>query len=247
MTQNPRYERNILTPEIGEEGQALLNKASILVVGAGGLGSPVLYYLAAAGVGNITIMDGDQVEISNLQRQIIHTEQDLGRNKAISAREKLEKLNSEIKIDAVGHSLTRENMGAISQKIDLIFDCTDNFLARRDINHLSLTRKIPFVYAAISGFLGQIAIFDPNSLDETGCYNCLFSDVHEEAEKIPVATTTPAIVGAFAACEGVKWILNLETSTRGNLLLVNSLTSDLKKIALSRSEDCTECAKNDKI
>jgi len=247
MTRNPRYERNILTPEIGEEGQARLDNASILVIGAGGLGTPVLYYLAAAGVGNIAIMDGDRVEISNLQRQIIHTEQDLGRNKAVSACEKLEKLNSEIKIDAIEHFLTRENMASLPQNIDLIFDCTDNFLARRDINYLSLTRKIPFVYAAISGFLGQIAIFDPKNLDKTGCYNCLFEGAQEEKEKIPVATTTPAIVGAFAACEGMKLLLGLETSALGKLLLINSLTSDVKKIALSRSEDCTECAKNDKI
>jgi len=237
-----RYERNILVPEIAEKGQEKLNNASVLVIGAGGLGSPVLYYLVAAGVEKITIIDGDVVNISNLQRQIIHTENDLGKNKALSAKEKLIKLNSGVRVDIFENYLDNDNiLDFFELKFDLIFDCTDNFAARKIINKLSLMSKTPFVYAAISGFSGQLTLFDPNNIDITGCYNCLFNDLSDNKEPIPVASTTPGIIGAMAACEGLKYLLDIPNENTGKLILTDTLSLTVKKVALSRNMDCTEC------
>ena len=237
-----RYERNILVPEIAENGQGKINNASVLVVGAGGLGSPVPYYLAAAGVGEITIIDGDVVNISNLQRQIIHTENDLGKNKALSAKEKIIKLNSGIRVDIFENYLNDDNiLDFTTTKFDLIFDCTDNFAARKIINKLSLISKTPFIYAAISGFNGQLALFDPNNIDVTGCYNCLFNDLSDNKEPVPVASTTPGIIGSMAVCEGLKYLLDIPNENVGKLILTDTLSLTVKKVALSRNIDCTEC------
>jgi len=242
-----RYARNILVPEIGTAGQEKLCKSSVLVVGAGGLGSPVLYYMAAAGVGSITVIDGDTVEISNLQRQIIHTEEDLGVNKAKSAKNKIERLNCNVEIKAVDRFLVLDDIEqCYSSCYDLIFDCTDNFAARKTINSLSLNTKSPFLYAATNYFNGQLALFDPNN-ENTGCYNCLFEDPEDNSDPTPVSSTTPGIIGSLAAGEGLKWLLGLNTPSNGYLMLVDSLALTIKKISLSRNLDCTECGKNDTI
>ena len=168
-TQNQqRYIRNTILPEIGELGQEKLLRARVLVVGAGGLGSPALLYLAAAGVGNIGVIDDDVVELSNLQRQIIHNEKNLGQKKVASAAAKISLLNSDVKLEVFSQRATRESLRKISANYDFILDCTDNFPTRFVINEICHEQKKPLIFAAVKGFLGQVSVF--KSYKNNNCF-----------------------------------------------------------------------------
>ena len=178
-TQQQRYIRNIILPEISESGQEKLLRARVLVVGAGGLGSPVLLYLAAVGVGNIGVIDDDVVELSNLQRQIIHNEKNLGQKKVASAAAKISLLNSDVKLEIFSQRATRESLRKICPDYDFILDATDNFPTRFLINEICHEQKKPLIFAAVKGFLGQVSTFKSYQKNNP-CYACFNSNILDE-------------------------------------------------------------------
>jgi len=238
-----RYNRHFTLPQVGVEGQARLKKAKVLCVGAGGLGSPLLLYLAAAGVGTLGIMDDDVVELSNLQRQIIYSTEDLHQSKALTAKKKLSALNPFITVHAYNERLTEKNSLAILNDYDIIADGSDNFATRYLINDACFHLKKPYVFASIYQFAGQVSIFNP---DETGCYRCLFP---ETSENIPDCNTggvlgvLPGIIGSLQATELLKFILQIGETLSGRLLTFDALTMQSKIIALSKNPECVICTK----
>lgn len=237
-----RYSRHLILPEIGESGQNKLLKASALVVGAGGLGSPALFYLAASGVGRIGVIDGDRVEISNLQRQILHETSDVGRLKAESARDSLEDLNPELQIEAISKILTPENAKEIISRYDVVLDCSDNFETRFLVNDVCLKLKKPLVSAAILRFEGQISVFNLNK--NSPCYRCLYSEIPPEGtmptcELNGVFSPLAGIAGTIQAAEALKILAELDSSLTGNLLIIDSLKMNFRKVKLAKDLNCS--------
>jgi len=225
-----RYDRHLMLDEIGEAGQQKLKDAKVLVVGAGGLGSPVLLYLTSAGVGTIGIIDDDVVSLSNLQRQVLYYEKDLGEAKVEKAKERLLNTNPNTNIEIYRLRLSESNVSDIFVGYDIIVDCTDNFKSRLLINKHSAQLSIPLVYGAVSPFEGQITVFNlPGSID----YNTLFPGL-EKQEKVKngIITTLPGITGSIQANEVIKIILGKNGVLEGKLLVINvmSMTFDVLTI-----------------
>lgn len=220
-----RYSRHIILPEIGIEGQEKLNNAKVLVVGAGGLGSPLLLYLAAAGVGNIGIIDDDIVSLSNLQRQVLYKESDLGKPKVEKAKERLLENNKELKIQTYKTRFTSENANEIAKDYDIIADCTDNYDSRYIIDKVSRELKIPMVYASISKFTGQVSVFNYRGGKS---YKDLFSEKPEidenDTSRLGVLGVLPGIIGSIQANEVIKIILSTNGILNGKLFLFDSKT-----------------------
>ena len=244
-----RYARHITLPEVGEEGQLKLKAASVAVVGAGGLGSPSLLYLAAAGVGRIGIIDFDDVDISNLQRQVLYSTDDLRNSKAASARKKLASINPEI--DIVSHEvrLNADNVIETLGSYDLVLDGTDNFATRFLINDACVILKKPNVYGSIYRFEGQVSVF---CSDEGPCYRCLFPEP-PDADAVPncaeggVLGVLAGVVGALQATEAIKLILRKGTPLVGKLLLYNALDMDFSTLLIERKSNCPVCGDNPTI
>lgn len=240
-----RYDRQIRLHEIGKTGQQLLSDAKVLVIGAGGLGCPALQYLAAAGVGTLGIMDFDQVERSNLQRQTLYSELDIGKEKALVAKKKLEALNSEIAVRAYVERLTLENARQRISNYDLVVDGTDNFEARYCINDVSILLGKPMIYGAIYKFEGQVSVF--NYLDGPS-YRCLFPeppavDIIPNCDTIGVLGVLPGIIGTMQAMEALKIILGIGEVLYGKILNYNSLTHHQSQLKLSRNTTLVEAVK----
>ncbi|MEZ5529914.1 MAG: HesA/MoeB/ThiF family protein [Porticoccaceae bacterium] len=236
-----RYTRHIQLPEVGAVGQMKLKQSHILVVGAGGLGSPVGLYLAAAGVGHITLVDGDTVDTSNLQRQIIFEHNQVGQPKATVARERLLRLNPEIRVDAVPAFLNSDNASELVAAADLVVDCTDNFGARYLINDYCCALGKPWVFASIQKFFGQCALFTPGG----ACFRCLFPEPPanvEDCNSAGVIGVLPGLLGVLQANEAIKYLLGLPTPLQNHLLLVDALNLDFRSIQLTRSADCAACS-----
>ncbi|WP_461482531.1 molybdopterin-synthase adenylyltransferase MoeB [Porticoccus sp.] len=235
-----RYTRHIQLPEVGAAGQLKLKQSHILVVGAGGLGSPVALYLAAAGVGQLTLVDGDVVDTSNLQRQIIFEHQQVGQSKATAAKERLLRLNPDIRVDAVESFLSADNAAALVAAADLVVDCTDNFSARYLINDYCCALGKPWVFASIQKFFGQCALFTPGN----ACFRCLFPEAPanvEDCNSAGVIGVLPGLLGVLQANEAIKYLLGLPTPLRNHLLLVDALNLEFRSIQLTRSDDCAAC------
>lgn len=216
--QKQRYLRNTILPEITEEGQEKLLRAKVLVIGAGGLGSPVLFYLAAAGVGNIGVMDDDVVELSNLQRQVIHNEKNLGQKKVESAKEKISALNPDVKLEIFSQRATRESLKKISQNYDFILDATDNFPTRFIINEICHEQKKPLIFAAVKGFLGQVSVFKSYQKNNP-CYACFNPNIVDENFSLPLSEkgilgSVAGTVGALQATTTIKEILFADSEFR---------------------------------
>ncbi len=236
-----RYQKHIFLPEIGLEGQERLKKAKVLVVGAGGLGSPVLQYLSAAGIGTIGIVDGDKVELSNLQRQVIYSVENIGTAKANAAAENLNKSNETVDYQVYTEFLKNENAEEIIKNFDIVVDCTDNFTVRYLINDVCVLHNKPFVYGAIHKFEGQVSVF--NFLQKDGklgpTYRCLFPNQPSESE-IPNCATVgvlgilPGTIGLYQANEVIKIILGIGEVLSGQLLLVDLLNNTQQKIKIKR-------------
>jgi sulfur-carrier protein adenylyltransferase/sulfurtransferase len=236
-----RYQKHLFLPEIGQIGQEKLKAAKVLVVGAGGLGCPVLQYLAAAGIGTLGIIDGDKVELSNLQRQVIYTINDIRLPKANSAAKHLNETNNLIDYQVFEEFLSDKNAETIIAKFDIIVDCTDNFTVRYLINDSCVKLNKPFVYGAIHKFEGQVAVF--NFTDKNGnlgpTYRCVFPNQPSESE-IPNCATVgvlgilPGIVGTFQANEVIKMILGIGKVLSGEMLLVDLLENTSTKIKIKR-------------
>lgn len=230
-----KYRRQILL--FGEEGQEKLKKARVFVAGAGGLGSPVSTYLAIAGIGKIILADFDSVERSNLNRQFLHHEKDLGRSKVDSAKEKLLSMNPGIEVDVVREKLTESNVRLLVPECDLIVDALDNSEARQVLNRLAVERKIPFIHGAVSGYDGQVTTILPG---KTPCFYCVFPHSSEK-ENFPVLGTTPGIIGAVQANEAIKLITGQGKLLEGRLLFWNGLAGSVSEVKLARLKNCPVC------
>ena len=245
--QQQRYIRNIILSEIGELGQEKLLRARVLVVGAGGLGSPALLYLAAAGVGNIGVIDDDVVELSNLQRQIIHNEKNLGQKKVASAATKISLLNSAVKLEIFSQRATRESLRKISANYDFILDCTDNFPTRFIINEICHQQKKPLIFAAVKGFLGQVAVFKSYE-NNNPCYACFNPNIIvDETFSLPLSEkgilgAVAGTIGALQATVVIKEILEIEESLVGKILISDFLKNEFRKVVLKKNSNCMICS-----
>lgn len=229
-----RYDRQMILPEIGEEGQLKLKKAKVLIVGVGGLGSPIALYLAGAGVGCIGLVDDDRVSISNLQRQVLYSENELDKPKVVCAAERLSALNSGISILPYSTRLTEENAGNIIRKYDIVVDGCDNFATRYLINDICIEQRKPYVYGAICGFEGQVSVFNYGEMKKS--YRDLYPN-EEEMKRMPpppkgVIGVTPAVVGSIEATEVLKIICGFGDILAGKLWTIDLRTLQSNKFSL---------------
>ena len=240
-----RYSRHILLPEIEYAGQEKLLNSHCLIIGAGGLGSPASIYLASSGIGKITICDFDDVDISNLQRQILHSDQSIGTNKALSASKFLNKVNSEIIITPIEKKLNIDEMTDIAKDVDVIVDCSANFETRYALNKIAFHLNKPLVSGAAIKFDGQISVFDFRNATSP-CYECLFPDSKTEAElrcaDHGVFSPLVGMIGSTQAAEAIKIILNVGNSLMGRLLLLNSKDMTWKTIKIVKDKSCKICS-----
>lgn len=241
-----RYARHIVLPEIGGEGQKKLIESSVLVVGAGGLGAPILMYLAAAGVGTLGVVDDDLVELSNLQRQIIHTTDRIGISKVKSAASAIADINPNTNIVTHQHRLTRENAISLVTKYDLVADGSDNFKTRFLINDACHFQKKTLVSGAILRFEGQIATFKSGIESKSPCYRCLYSDLPQSGlvtscSEAGVLGALAGIVGSIQALEIIKELIGIGKSLSGSLIIYDALTTEQMKLQLKPNSDCILC------
>ncbi len=243
-----RYSRHILLDDIGIEGQQRLRDARVLVIGAGGLGSPAAIYLAASGVGRITLVDDDAVDLTNLQRQILHGTPDLGVAKALSGAAALRRLNPEVEVVPLVERLSGERLASVVSHADVVLDCSDNFATRHAVNRACVAAGVPLVSGAAVRFDGQIATFDlrtpPDGGARSPCYACLFPESDEPDEvacsTFGVFAPLTGIVGAMQAAEAAKLIVGLPASNAG-LALLDARTMAWQTIALTRDPQCLVC------
>jgi adenylyltransferase/sulfurtransferase len=244
-----RYSRQIILPEIGGKGQEKLLNAKVLLIGCGGLGSPCAYYLAAAGVGKIGLVDSDKVELNNLQRQIIHFMKDVGKKKAESAKEKLESINTDVKIETYPLRITSANIMEIIKDYDIIIDGSDNFPTRYLVNDACVISNKPLSHAGILRFDGQITTIIPNS---GPCYRCIFPDppppgMVPSCQEAGILGVVAGVLGLLQATEVLKYILGKGDLLVGKLLIFNALEMSFRKLNIQRSEECPVCGKNPTI
>jgi molybdopterin/thiamine biosynthesis adenylyltransferase/rhodanese-related sulfurtransferase len=240
-----RYARQVLLPQVGEAGQARLTEARVLVVGAGGLGAPALLYLAAAGVGHLTVIDDDRVERSNLHRQVVHADARVGMSKAESARMTLSALNPRIHVHAVRERLAADNVEALLGGHDVVIDGADNFATRYLLAAATRRLGIPMVYAAIERFTGQASVFDPRR-DDSPCYRCLFPEPPAAADapncsEAGVLGVLPGLVGLVQATEAIKLVLGIGQPLVGRLLTYDALGMRFRELTLRRDPECPGC------
>ncbi|MDD2724735.1 MAG: molybdopterin-synthase adenylyltransferase MoeB [Methylovulum sp.] len=238
-----RYSRQIMLPQIDVDGQQKLLAAKILIIGAGGLGSPAAMYLAAAGVGCITIYDDDVVDLSNLQRQIAHHTPDIGIEKVISSKQTLNKLNPDVQVIAVKQRLAGELLDAEVKKADVVLDCSDNFATRFAVNLACVNRQTPLVSGAAIRFEGQVSVFTPGR-NNSPCYNCLYHSDGEElvncASNGVIAPIT-GIIGSIQALEAMKLIMSIGETLMGKLLLIDGLSMEVNAMRLKKNPFCPSC------
>ena len=239
-----RYSRHILLPQIGYEGQDKLVNSHALIVGAGGLGSPVALYLAAGGVGTLTICDFDVVDLTNLQRQVVHTTAAVGINKAVSAQQTLATINPDATVHIVTKKSTSQEFSKLITEADVVIDCSDNFATRYLLNTLCVQLKKPLVSGAAIGFEGQVTVFDMRN-DGSPCYHCLFPDNGEDTEMRcadnGVFAPLVGMIGATQAAEAMKLLMGIGESLQGRLLLLDVLTMQWREIKLSKDPECKVC------
>ncbi|WP_028456199.1 HesA/MoeB/ThiF family protein [Chitinilyticum litopenaei] len=239
-----RYSRHILLDELGVEGQQRICAGHALIIGAGGLGSPASLYLASAGVGTLTIVDDDHVDLTNLQRQIVHTESRVGMNKAESARATLAALNPHITINAVTTRATDAELAELVAAADVVLDCCDNFTTRHAVNRACVAARVPLVSGAAVRFDGQLTVFDARQ-DEAPCYHCLFGE-DGEASDSPCATfgvfaPLVGIIGAAQAAEALKILSGCGTPLTGRLQLLDAREMRWREMKYKRDPACPVC------
>ncbi len=243
-TQRLRYSRHLLLNEFGEEAQERLLASHALVVGAGGLGSAALLYLASSGVGRITVCDGDHVDLTNLQRQVVHRVESIGQPKAASAARTLAQVNPEVRVEALEERASPERLQALVRGADVVLDCSDNFPTRHALNRACVAHRKPLVSGAGIRFDGQVAVFDLRSAGAP-CYNCLFAESAESTEErcatLGVFAPLVGIVGAFQALEAIKLLAGIGETLAGRLLLFDALASRWHEVRLARDPQCAVC------
>ena len=235
-----RYSRHILLPQIAYEGQETLTQSHALIVGAGGLGAPSALYIAAGGVGTLTICDFDVVDLTNLQRQIIHTTQSVGINKAVSAKQTLQSINPDVLVNTVEEKSTEAAMSKLVKDADVVLDCSDNFATRYALNRLCFEHQKPLVSGAAIGFEGQVTVYDFRH-PQSPCYHCLFPDDGSETDmrcsENGVFSPLVGMIGTTQAAEAMKLLMNIGTSLQGRLMLLDALNMEWRTIKLSKDPD----------
>jgi molybdopterin/thiamine biosynthesis adenylyltransferase len=242
-----RYSRHLLLEDIDVEGQEKLLHAHALIIGAGGLGSAAAPYLVAAGFGRITLVDHDVVELTNLQRQIMHTEQTIGKSKVASGQQFLGQLNSGVKVDIFQERITTNLLEKLLPTVDIVLDCTDNFKTRQLINAACVQYQTPLVSGSALRFDGQVSVFDPQT-KTSPCYACIFSP-EEEFEEVScssmgIFSPLVGIIGAIQAAQALQVIIGFGESLVGRMLLWNARTTQVDQIKIARNPDCPICGKN---
>jgi adenylyltransferase/sulfurtransferase len=239
-----RYSRHILLPQLGIEGQEKFHRARALIIGAGGLGSPVALYLAAAGIGTLTICDNDAVDLTNLQRQIVHRGDAIGVPKAESARRTLATINPEVEIHALAERVAGARLDHLVAGSDIVLDCSDNFATRHAINRACVAHCKPLVSGAGVRFDGQIAVFDLRD-EQSPCYHCLFPESGDNEDMrcavMGVFAPVVGIIGAMQAAEALKLIAGIGDSLSGRLLLLDALAMEWRTVRLKRDPACAVC------
>lgn len=239
-----RYSRHILLPQIGIEGQEKLLNSHVLIVGAGGLGSPAALYLASAGVGKLTICDGDSVDLTNLQRQIIHTSARIGANKAVSAGQTVAGINPDVTVIPVEMRVSEQELANLAADADVVLDASDNFATRHAVNRVCAKLKKPLVSGAAVRFDGQVAVFDLRRADSS-CYHCLFPEHAEQEDErcatLGVFAPLVGIIGSVQAAEALKLLTGAGVSLTGRLLLLDGLNMEWRSIRLTRDPACPVC------
>lgn len=242
-----RYSRHILLDDIGIEGQQRIDVANVLIVGAGGLGSPAALYLAAAGVGCLTIADDDCVDLTNLQRQIMHTTERIGQPKVVSARTALQQINPEMTLVCLQERLDGERLLQQVAAADVVLDCTDNFATRHAINRACVAHQVPLVSGAALRFDAQLSVFDARDA-RSPCYACLFPPEQrfddEQCATLGVFAPLVGIIGSMQAAEALKLIVGLGTPLVGVLLLLDARLMEWNRITITRDAACSVCGKH---
>jgi len=247
--QTERYSRQLILDGIGVEGQEKLLASKVLIVGAGGLGSPAALYLTAAGVGIIGLLDGDEVDLTNLQRQVIHHTSDLGRRKVESAAEKMRAINPDVHVQTYDTWARADNFAEIASQYDFVIDAVDNFAGKFLINDACYFQRKPFVHAGIRQFEGQLMTVLPG---QTTCYRCIFPSPPAPGSvrcgrQAGVPGTVPAVIGSLQATEAIKYILGIGELLTSTLLTYAALTAEFRKVCFVRNPNCPLCSQNPRI
>jgi len=240
-----RYSRHILLPEIGIEGQEKLMTSHALIIGAGGLGCPVALFLAASGIGTLTLCDNDTVDLTNLQRQILHRTASIGANKVDSARAALAEINPEVRVNSLNERAQSARLHELVAQADIVLDCSDNFATRYALNRACVQLKKPLVSGAAIRFSGQVTVFDLRQ-ESSPCYHCLYPEDSESEDtrcaEMGVFAPLVGVIGSLQAAEALKLLLGIGTSLCGRLLLMDALHSGLRTIKLARDANCPVCS-----
>jgi len=239
-----RYARQILIPQIGIEGQQKLLDSHVAIFGLGGLGSPAALYLAAAGIGELTLIDHDQLDLTNLQRQIAHREDNIGINKTESASETLKALNPEPAIHCIDQQLHGDALEQLISSVDVVVDATDNFESRFEINQHCFKHKTPLVSGAAIRLEGQLSVYDFRN-DSSPCYRCLYHEVDQQAETCSengIVGPVVGTIGCLQALETIKTLLDLGDSLQGHLLIFDAFSMDWRKMKLRKDPACPVCS-----
>ncbi len=241
-----RYSRQIMLPDLDIEGQEKLLAARVLILGLGGLGSPVAMYLAAAGVGHLVLVDDDQVDLSNLQRQIVHTTERIGQSKVASAAQAIAQLNPEVEVTCLNQRLDQKALEQQLAAVDLVLDCTDNFSTRFALNAACVASRTPLVSGAAIRMEGQVAVFDSRR-PESPCYRCLYeaqSDENLSCAASGVLAPLVGVIGAMQALEALKLLVGFGTDLAGRLLLFDARHAQWRELKLTQDPDCPVCGNN---
>lgn len=241
-----RYSRQILLTDVDIAGQLRLKQSKVLIVGLGGLGSPVALYLAAAGVGELHLADFDAVDSTNLQRQVVHDSASEGQLKVASARARLQALNPFIQVHTHSQRLTATNLPQLVQGMDVVLDCTDNFRIRDELNAVCFAQQVPWVSGAAIRLSGQVTVFDPRDAGSP-CYRCLFADTEEEnlgCNEAGVLGPLVGVIGSLQAAETIKLLVGFGGSLVGRLLLLDLATSRFRELKFSRDPGCALCGQH---
>ncbi len=233
-----RYDRQIMIRGLGEEGQEKLKRAKVIIAGGGGLGSPSSIYLAAAGVGTIRIVDHGSVELSNLNRQVLHWDKDIGRRKVASAAEKLKKLNPGVEIEAIEEVITEVNVSQLVADFDLIVDAMDNLPTRYLLNKAAIDKNIPFFHGAVYGFEGRAMTIIPG---KSACLQCVYHGAVTPERKFPVIGVTPAVIGCIQAAEVIKYIAGIGELLTNRLLIYDGLNLKFTEFKVKKDPNCEHC------
>ncbi|WP_041524833.1 HesA/MoeB/ThiF family protein [Gilvimarinus agarilyticus] len=240
-----RYSRQIMLPEVDVEGQSRLLDSRVVIIGLGGLGAPVAMYLAAAGVGSLVLVDDDIVELSNLQRQIIHATDDIGLSKVASAAASIKGLNPGVNVETHNARLTQQNLVALLERADAVLDCSDNFTTRFALNAAAVARQIPLISGAAIRLEGQVAVFDARD-PHSPCYRCLYDEQSDEnltCSESGVLAPLVGVIGSVQALEAIKLLAGIGDGLTGRLQLYDARKSVWREMRLPRDPDCPVCAK----